>query len=490
VGDITPFGSIIAIAGAIGLAAVLSSRFSSLTRIPSPALFLAGGAIAANVANGFDPPSEKAVERLVTVAVVLILFDGGMHLGIRRFREIAGSVLTVGLAGTLLTATALTLAAHLFLDVSWYLSLLVGTALAPTDPAVVFSVLGKREISGPSGALLEGESGANDPVGIALMAALLSAGSLQAGALGRAALEFAQQIAIGAGFAALGGLGLLWMMRRVPLPSEGLYPLRVLVGILLLFGLTTVAHGSGFLAVFGAGIAIGDARAPYKREIERFHSAVASLGEIVAFVMLGLTVDFDEITRTDVWLPALAIAAVLTLVIRPAAVGVCLLGSRLNRGERAFVLFSGLKGAVPILLGSFLLSEHVPHAARLYAIIVIVVAFSVVAQGGLITTAARLTKVPMKDVEPEPWSLGVRLLHEPEGVQVLTVAPNSAADGRSVEDFAELAPDVWLSIVGRNGRLLPIDGSTELAAGDEILALADADQHAALREAVRPRPNN
>jgi cell volume regulation protein A len=482
--DIHPFGAVVAIAGAIGLAAVLSSRLSSLTRIPSPALFLAGGALAANLVNGFEAPSEKFIERLVTVAVVLILFDGGMHLGLRRFREITGPVLAVGLAGTLLTATALIFATHLLLDVSWYLSLLVGTALAPTDPAVVFSVLGKREISGSSGALLEGESGANDPVGIALMAALLSAGSLQGGALGHAAVEFVQQIAIGTGFAVIGAFGLLWMMRRVPLPSEGLYPLRVLVSVLLLFGVTTLAHGSGFLAVFGAGIAIGDARAPYKREIERFHSALASLGEIVAFVMLGLTVDFDEISRADVWLPGLGIAAILTVLIRPAAVGVCLLRSRLDRGERAFVLFSGLKGAVPILLGSFLLSEHVAHAARLYAVIVIVVAFSVVAQGGLITTVARLTNVPMRDVEPEPWSLGVRLLHEPEGVQVLTVAPGSPADGRRVEDFAELAPEVWLSIVVRSGRLLPLDGSTALAAGDEILAIADPDQQAALHEAV------
>ncbi|HVW81121.1 MAG TPA: cation:proton antiporter [Mycobacteriales bacterium] len=482
--DAVGFGSIVALAGLVGLAAVLSSHLSSRTRIPSPALFLVGGAIAANAVSNFHVPSERLVERVVTVAVALILFDGGLHLGWNRLRRTAGTVLTVGLVGTLLTGAALAVAAHLLLDVSWYLSLLVGTALAPTDPAVVFSVLGKREISGLSGALLEGESGANDPVGIALTSALLGAGSVQGGALGHAALEFGEQIVIGAAFAAVGAIALLWMMRRVPLPSEGLYPLRVLVSVLLLFGLTTLAHGSGFLAVFGAGIAIGDAGAPYKREIVRFHSALASLGEIVAFVMLGLTVNFDEISRSDVWLPALAIWAVLTILIRPALVGPCLLRSPLRPGERGFVLFAGLKGAVPILLGSFLLSEHVAHAGRLYAVILIVVTLSVLVQGGLVTTVARLAHVQMRDVEPEPWSLGVRLLHEPQGAQLLTIARGSAADGRRIDDFDSIAPGVWLSMIVRNGQLLPIEDSTVLTAGDEILVLASPDQEAALRKAV------
>ena len=181
---------------------------------------------------------------------------------------------------------------------------------------MVFSVLGQREVAGRSGTILEGESGANDPVGIALMASLITAGGLSGGAFGHIAGEFTLQMGVGAVIGILGGRALLWFMRAVPLPSEGLYPLRTAVCALIIFGTASLARGSGFLAVFIAGILLGDERAPYKREIERFHTALASLGEIVAFVVLGLTVDLKELTKTDVWIPGLIIGAVLALLIR------------------------------------------------------------------------------------------------------------------------------------------------------------------------------
>ena len=195
----------------------------------------------------------------------------------------------------------------------------------------------------------------------------------------------------------------------MPLPSEALYPLRTAACALILFGAATLAHGSGFLAVFVAGILLGDARAPYKREIERFHCALASLGEIVAFIVLGLTVDVAELTRADVWIPGLVIGVVLAVVVRPVVVGLCLIPARLKANERNFVLFAGLKGAVPILLGSFLLAAHVPGAQRLYGIVVVVVVFSVLVQGSLVPTVARLLRLPMRTATTEPWSLGVRL---------------------------------------------------------------------------------
>jgi hypothetical protein len=155
-------------------------------------------------------------------------------------------------------------------------------------------------------------------------------------------------------------------MRRVPLPSEGLYPLRVLAGALLIYGAATVAHGSGFLAVFVAGILVGDARAPYKGEIERFHGALASLAEIVAFLILGLTIGLHTLPDSGALGIGLALAVLLTFVVRPVLVGLLLLPVRLAWGERLFVLWAGLKGAVPILLGSFLLTAGVPDASRLY----------------------------------------------------------------------------------------------------------------------------
>ena len=481
--DTGPFAQLLLLLSLAVIAAVLSNRLTARIRVPAPALFLAGSAIAGAVLPGLVAPPERTVERIVTVALLCILFDGGMHIGRRRFRAAAAPIAVVGVAGTFLTAAAAAGVAHFGFGFGWYVSLLVGTAIAPTDPGVVFSVLGRREIAGRSSTILEGESGANDPVGIALMVSLLTAGSLSGGALVQVASEFLLQMGVGAALGLLGGRALLWFMRRVSLPSEGLYPLRTLASVLMLYGVTTIAHGSGFLAVFVAGILLGDERAPFKKEVERFHSALASLGEIVAFVVLGLTVNLSDLTRTNVWVPGLVLGAALAFVIRPLLVWLCLIPARLRPNEQAFVLFAGLKGAVPILLGSLLLAANVPGSRRLYGIVVVVVAFSVVVQGSLVPTVARALRLRMRLVAPQPWSLGVRLAEEPEGVLRLTVAPGSRADGQTVDAVADAATDsgdsgdVWVNMVVRGGALVAVRGDTVLKAGDEVLVLADERWH-------------
>jgi potassium/hydrogen antiporter len=475
--DAQPFALAILLAAAVGLVAVLSNRLTERVKIPSPALVLVGAAVAVKVIPALHAPPRQALERVVTIALACILFDGGMHIGWSRFRSAAGPITVVGLAGTLLTMAAAALLLHAAFGLAWYVSVLVATAVAPTDPAVVFSVLGQREVTGRSGTILEGESGANDPVGIALMASLISAGALSAEAFAQVGGDFLLQMGVGAAVGIVGGRALLWFMRQVPLPSEGLYPLRTLACALLLFAIATLARGSGFLAVFAAGIVLGDGRAPYKREIERFHSALASLAEIVAFVTLGLTINLDVITRADVWVPGLILGAALAFVIRPVLVGLCLVPARLPRNERDFVLFAGLKGAVPILLGTFLLAAHVPAAARLYGIVAVVVVFSVVVQGSLIPTAARLLRVQMRTVEPEPWALGIRLRDEPAGVHQLTIRPGSPADGATVDELTDLPGDAWVSFVVRDGQLVSITGDTRLRPGDDVLVLAEPKLH-------------
>lgn len=406
--DVQTFGLVVTVVAAVGLLAVLSNRVSERLQVPAPALFLAAAAIAVATIPSLAAPSHRAVERIVTIALVVILFDGGMHIGLKRLRSTLGTVAVVGVVGTFLTVAAAAVLLHALFDIDWYVAVLVGTAVAPTDPAVVFSVLGNREVAEPSGTILEGESGANDPVGIALMTALVAAGELSAGAFGDVAGEFLLQMLVGLAIGVVGGQALLVFMRRVQLPSEGLYALRTLAGGLLLYGVATVAHGSGFLAVFVAGIVIGDARTPYKLEIRRFHSSLASLAEIVAFLVLGLTIDLGELTRSDVLVPGLLLAVLLLVLIRPVLVGVCLLPARMRRNERAFVLFAGLKGAVPILLGTLIFNADVADAERFYGIVVVVVAFSVLVQGSLTPTVARLLRVPMRAVEPTPLTEPVR----------------------------------------------------------------------------------
>ena len=468
------FGLAVLCVAAAGLLAVQSRALAQVIKVPAPALFLAAAAVLEQVIPAVPAPDQRAVERVVTVALVVILFDGGMHIGRGRLREARRGVLTLGVAGTFATAAVGAVICHLLLGVDWYPAVLVATAIAPTDPAVVFSVLGQREVDGPSGTVLEGESGANDPVGIALLAALLSAGSLSSGAVGHAAGTFGLQMAVGLAVGILGGRLLLWAMRRLSLPAEGLHPVRTLVGAGLIYGVAATAHGSGFLAVFVAGILLGDERAPFKREVERFHAALASLAEIVAFAYLGLTVDLDVLARADVWIPGLALGLLLAVGIRPLIGWPLLAGTGLARRERAFVLLSGLKGAVPLLLGSMLLTQS--GGERLYGVVVVVVLVSVVAQGAAVPMLAKSLGVQMRHVETAPFALGMRLQEEPSGAHHLVVAAGSFAAGHSIAELPGLSEGTWISMVLRDGALVPVRGSTRLAAGDEVLLLVDDQQ--------------
>jgi potassium/hydrogen antiporter len=478
-------GMVVLVIAAVGLAAVLSNRLSERLHVPAPAIFLLCAAVASDLVPSLGRLRIDTVDQVVTVALALILFDGGLHIGWRRFRPAALATVWLGVAGTLLTAGAVALCAHLLFGLDWRPSLLLGTALAPTDPAVVFSVLSRREVAGRSGVLLQGESGANDPVGIALMVALLATGGSGGRAVGAVVLQFGLQMVVGVVVGVAGGWLLLRLMRRLPLPSEGLYPLRVLAGALAIYGVASVAHGSGFLAVFVAGILIGDERAPYKREIERFHSALASLAEIVAFLLLGLTIHLADLPEGSAWLIGLVLAVLLVLVIRPLLVGLLLWPVRLRWGERLFVLWTGLKGAVPILLGVFVLEAGLAGAQRLYHVIFVVVAFSVVVQGTLVPLLAQRLRVPLHTVEPEPWSLGVRFRREPDAVHRHRVAPGSPADGVTISELP-YQEDVWVSLVIRDGHLVPVRADTRLRAGDEVLVLADPEHAGDLDSLFRP----
>ncbi len=479
--DVQTFGLMVAACAGVGLAAIVVNRISERIQIPAPALFLLAASAAAQVWDDLGDLEPHTVERVVSVALAVILFDGGLHIGYRRFRRVAGPVALLGVVGTFLTTAGVAAVAHYLLDFGWYPALLLGAATAPTDPAVVFAVLGRREVSGPSGAVLEGESGANDPVGIALMTALIAAGGVSGAALGDAGVEFARQMGIGLAGGVAGAIALRWLLRGSALPNEGLYPLRLLAGGLTIFGLTAAASGSGFLAVFIAGIALGDVAVPYRRETKRFLAALASLGEIVAFVVLGLTIDPDTLARADVWAPGLVLAIGLAAVIRPLVVGACLHRSALTGREQTFVTWAGLKGAVPILLGVLVLSADVAEADRLYGIVVVVVMFSVVLQGATVGLAAGLLRISMRRVDLRPYAVSVRLQEPAVGAHRVTVVPGSIAHGSPVDQLPEFGRAFWINLVVREGQAVQLRADTRLAGGDDIVVLAAPAQWPGLR---------
>jgi cell volume regulation protein A len=396
-GEITDFGLVVLVVSAVFALAVFSNKLTERIPVPAPAIFLLSAALAVHFIPRLGREiSIKDVERVAVIALVVILFDGGMRVGWKRFRESVVPISMLGVLGTFATAGLMTLAGRYLFDFSWTGAGILGAALAPTDPAVMFSVLGRREVGGRTGTILEGESGVNDPVGIALMLGMLEFATHADSTFWVVVREFVVEMSVGLAVGVAGALLMLEAFRRIHLANPALYPLRSLAGAGVIYGAAAVAHGSGFLAVFVAGILIGDARYPHRDDVERFHTSLASLAEVVVFVALGLSV--NKVNLEPVWGDAILIALILAFVARPLATAPLLLPARLRRGERVFVMWSGLKGAVPILLAAFALLARVGGADRIYGIVFVVVAFSVIVQGATIPFVARRLGVPMRTV--------------------------------------------------------------------------------------------
>jgi cell volume regulation protein A len=394
-GEIQDFGVIVLFVSGVVSVALLSNKVSERIPLPAPAIFL----LAAAATVHFWPSlgrklSVLDVERLAVVALIVILFDGGMRVGWKRFRVAAVPITVLGVFGTFTTAALVALAGRYLFDFSWTGAGILGAALAPTDPAVMFSVLGKREVGGRTGTILEGESGVNDPVGIALMLGMIDFATHGDASFWVVVRELLLELSIGLAIGVAGAWVVLQSIRRIKLANPALYPLRWLAAAGLIYGVAAVAHGSGFLAVFVAGIVIGDADYPRRRDVERFHTSLASLAEVVVFIALGLTV--NKVNLEPVWKDAVLIALVLAFLARPLGIAPFLAPLHLRRGERVFVMWSGLKGAVPILLASFALLDRVAGSERIYGIVFVVVAFSVIVQGGTVPFAARRLGVPMR----------------------------------------------------------------------------------------------
>jgi potassium/hydrogen antiporter len=406
--ELNDFGTVVLIvAGGLTLA-LLSLRATAALSIPGPGLFLVAAAIASDVFPSLsEHVSIRTVERIGVVALIVILFDGGLSIGWRRFRVAAAPIVTLGLFGTFATAGVIAVFAHAALDFSWTTAGLLGAALAPTDPAVMFSVLGNREVAGRSGTILEGESGANDPAGIALMIGLLELATHEDATFWVVIRELALELSIGLAVGVAGGLALAALLRRIALPEEGLYLVRSLAGAATLYGLASVLHGSGFLAVFVAGILLGDLPLPFKRQMVIFQNGLSSLAEIAVFLALGLTIELGSISGTS-WRDGLLLALFLAFVARPAVVAPLLLPVRMRTGERLFVMWGGLRGAVPILLAAFAVLEGADDARTIYEIVFVVVAFSVLVQGASVPWVAGRLGVPMRRIEPEEGAPATR----------------------------------------------------------------------------------
>ena len=467
--EIGDFGVVVLAVSATVYVALLGMRLADRLSLPYAALFLVAAAIISDLWSELATVlSIGDVERIAVVALILILFDGGLHIGAARFRRSIGPIFALGVVGTFVTAGVVALAARYLLGFSWIESGLVGAALAPTDPAVTVSVYGKREIRGRSGTIQEGEAGVNDPVGIALMIGMIELAGEEHGSFWVVVQEFVVEMALGLAVGLVGAWILLPVFRRVELTGLALYPIRLLAGAGILYGLAAALGGSGFLAVFVAGILLGDAAMPRKGEIESFHSSLAGLAEIAVFIGLGLTISLSELDSIGIWADGIAIALVLALVARPLAVLPLLLPARLTMRERLFIVWGGLKGAVPILLGALAVMAAVEGATDLYGIVFIVVVFSVVVQGTSLPYVARRLRIPFRRVD-----------HDLAEIMEFVVGENASARGRAIGDLP-LGERAWVGVLVRDGRPRPIDGGVVLEAGDRVHVYAQSEDMAAL----------
>ncbi len=359
-------------------------------RLPAPLAFLAIGVGVSSITDiRLDAEHGDLLLTTGSLALSVILFEGGFAGGWSRTRRALGPILSIGLVGTFLTAGAMAALGHWLLGLSWGTAALIGVALAPTDPATVFSVLAGRTLRGRTGEILEGESGVNDPVGIALMLGVLElvlhgGGS---GAVADVATTFGLELVIGIVGGVVIGFAGNWLVTHAPLPSYAVHATAAIAIGMLAFGITAALHGSGFLAAFVAGMVVGEEDIRSHHETEETLSVVANLGETLMFLLLGLTITFDAFD--DSIYIEVATFVLLTFLLRPLLTHALLAPLRVPGPDRWFIAWGGLRGAVPILLGFFVLVDDVPDDQLIYTVVFVAVTLSMLVQGTTLPAVGR-----------------------------------------------------------------------------------------------------
>lgn len=463
--------TIILVSGALLLTGIASSKFSTRFGVPVLVLFLAIGMSAGSEGIGGIPFEDYGLANAIgTLSLALILFDGGLSTSLDAIRSAWKPALVLATLGVVVTAGITGLIAAKILGVSLLHGLLLGSIVGSTDAAAVFSVLRMSGIALPKRlqATLEVESGLNDP-----MAIFLTLGSVQLllpnGANAPAELFelFARQMTIGTVVGLVGGYVTSWVVNRINLDIGGLYPILVTALALLTFGMAAHFQGSGFLAVYLAGIVVGNRRLVFKRGILLFHDALAWLSQITMFVVLGLLV-FPSRLVAVTW-QGLAVAIVLCLVARPLAVATSLLPFRFNIRELGLLSWVGLKGAVPITLATFPLLAGVEGAGLLFNVTFFVVVLSALVQGWTLPHVAAKLGLLLKAEAAPPVSLEISSLRYFEGDIVdYTVAPDSRAAGKQVRELA-LPDGVVIAMIAREQQLIPPQGLTRIEPGDHVI---------------------
>jgi len=459
--------TIVLLAGVFLLIGIASSKFSARIGMPVLVLFLGVGMLAGSEGFGGIPFEDYSFANSVgSVALALILFDGGLRTSLASVRSAWRPALLLSTVGVLLTSALTGLAAAWVLDMPLLHGMLLGGIVGSTDAAAVFSILRTSGLRMPARltATLEVESGSNDPMAIFLTVGLIGIITGTADSSGALALLFVSQFGVGALVGIGVGRGAAWAIDRVNLDYPGLYPILALAFGLLAFGLAAVLQGSGFLAVYLAGIVLGNRLVVFRRGIFLFHDAAAWLGQIVLFIMLGL-LSFPS-RLVAVAGEGLLIALVLIFVARPLAVAISALPFRFRPKEMVFLSWVGLKGAVPITLATFPLMAGIEGGELLFNVVFFVVLVSALTQGWSLPAVARWLGLGQPAAAVPPLSVEINALRHVDGEIVdYTVAPAARVSGHGLRDLA-LPEGVAVTLVVRGSEVIMPRGSTVLRPGD------------------------
>ncbi|MBL0921944.1 MAG: potassium/proton antiporter [Phycisphaerales bacterium] len=454
--------------GALLLASVLLSRGLDRAGVPVALLFLILGMLAGSeglLRIPFD--NFQFAFRVGTLALILILFDGGLNTSLGAVRKAAWPASVLATAGVALTAGLVALAARM-VGLPWAPALLLGAVVSSTDAATVFAVLrgsGLR-LKKRLGATLELESGVNDPMAVILTVALTESILGGGGLHWSLAYLVPLQLLIGGVVGAIIGHVAREFLIRVKLSTGGLYPVITLAVAFIAFGGATVVQGSGFLAVYAAALVIGNGAIPYRSALRRIHDAIAWLCQIGMFLMLGMLVFPSQLL--PVALPGLALGLFLAFVARPAAVALCLLPFRFPPRETLYLGWVGLRGAVPIILATFPVLSQVPDAHRIFNLVFFMVVVNAVVPGSTVRWVTRQLRLDIPE-SPTPSAVlevaSTRLLKGE--LMSFYIDPSLAVCDAALSQVV-FPEGAGAALVVRGDELLAARGSTVLRQGDHV----------------------
>jgi cell volume regulation protein A len=475
---------LILVGGALLGAGVFASLLAGRVRVPALVLLLAVGMALGSDGLGWIELVDYEFARVVGIlALAVILFEGGLATGWSELRPVLGPAVGLAVVGTMLTAAVSGLAAGLLLNLSTLEGLLLGSILASTDGAAVFALLQGSTLRRRLALTLEGEAGFNDPVAVILVLGFIE--WLQHADYGVTdlALLFVRELGIGAVIGLVVGQLGVEAFRRARLDSPGLYPVASLATLMVAYGAAATLHGSGFLAAYMAGLALGNARIPGKQTVTAFHQGLAWVGQLAMFLILGLLVFPGELDGVAV--EGTVLALVLIFVARPLAVVAGTLGAGFQRSERLLLGWAGLRGAVPVVLATFPVLAGVPRSLEFFNIVFFAVVFSTILQGTTIEPLAR--KLGLTDPAPAPQGSPIA---EVGAVRELgadaveyTIREHDAIVGRRLREIG-LPRDALVSVVVRGTEAIAPRGSTCLQVGDRLHLLVRQDTAPEVEELV------